>query len=102
MFIGQAVSQKLLINQNQTSGAVVLAANRQINYVGSMSAKDLSAAVMELPEPERLELARRIVASIAVEREISKKVTEAVRGIEDIVTGKLPGLSESEFRNALK
>lgn len=67
-----------------------------------MSAKDISAAVMELPEPERLELARRIVASISAEREISKKVADAVRGIEDIVAGRLPGLSETEFRNALK
>jgi hypothetical protein len=67
-----------------------------------MSAKDLSEAVMELPESERLELARRIVASISAEREISRKIAEAVRGIEDIVNGKLSGLGETEFRNALK
>ena len=67
-----------------------------------MSAKELNAAVMELPEAERLELARRIVASITAEREISKKIADAVRGIEDIVTGKLAGLNETEFRNALK
>ncbi len=67
-----------------------------------MSAKDIAAAVMELAEAERLELARRIVASISAEREISRKVADAVRGIEDIVTGKLSGLNESEFRNALK
>ncbi len=57
---------------------------------------------MELPESERLELARRIVASISAEREISRKIAEAVRGIEDIVNGKLSGLGETEFRNALK
>jgi hypothetical protein len=91
-----------LINQNQTSGAAKIAASRQINYVGNMSAKDIAAAVMELAEAERLELARRIVASISAEREISRKVADAVRGIEDIVTGKLSGLNESEFRNALK
>ena len=67
-----------------------------------MSAKEITEAVMELPEQERLQLARRIVATIADEREISKKISEAVPGIEDIVTGKLSGLSEAEFRHALK
>jgi hypothetical protein len=67
-----------------------------------MSAREIADAVMELPEKERLELARRIVATIAAEREISKKISDAVQGIEDIVTGKLTGLNETEFRHALK
>ena len=67
-----------------------------------MSALEIAEAVMELPEKERLELARRIVESIAVEREISGKIAQAVRGIEDVVSGRVAGLSESEFRNALK
>ena len=67
-----------------------------------MSAREIADAVMALPETERLELARRIVATIAAEREISKKISDAVQGIEDIVTGKLTGLNETEFRNALK
>lgn len=67
-----------------------------------MSAREIADAVMELPEKERLELARRIVAGIVDEREISKKIAAAVPGIEDIVTGKLAGLNEAEFRNALK
>lgn len=67
-----------------------------------MSAKEIGDAVMELPEMERLELARRIVATLATEREVSQKISEAVRGIEDVVTGKLAGLNEAEFRHALK
>ena len=67
-----------------------------------MSALEIAEAVMELPEKERLELARRIVESIAVEREISGKIAQAVRGIEDVITGRVAGLSEAEFRNALK
>ena len=67
-----------------------------------MSALEIAEAVMELPEKERLELARRIVESIAVEREISGKIARAVRGIEDVITGRVAGLSEAEFRNALK
>jgi len=63
-----------------------------------MSALEIAEAVMELPEKERLELARRIVESIAVEREISSNVAQAVRGIEDVVTGRVAGLSEAEFR----
>jgi hypothetical protein len=57
---------------------------------------------MALPEQDRLDLARRIVESIEVERNVSKRVAEAVPGIEDIVTGKMAGLSETEFRKALK
>jgi hypothetical protein len=57
---------------------------------------------LELPEEERLELARRIVASVAAERVCSEKVADAVRGIEDIVTGKVAGLTEDEFRAALQ
>lgn len=57
---------------------------------------------MALPEKERLDIARRIVASVAAEQEVSTRVAEAVKGIEDIVTGRVTGLNEAEFRNALK
>lgn len=67
-----------------------------------MSAREIAEAVMDLPEPERLELARRIVASVAVDRESADDIAQAVRGIEDIVTGKMRGLSEEEFRAALR
>jgi len=67
-----------------------------------MSAEDIAEAVMALPEEERLELARRIVATISAGREDARKISQAVPGIEDIVTGKLAGLSEAEFRDALK
>jgi len=73
-----------------------------INYYSHMSTQDLAEAVMELPEKERLELARRIVASLIAERESTEQITAAVRGIEDVVTGKLRGLTEDEFRDALK
>lgn len=57
---------------------------------------------MALPEEERLELARRIVESVETDRAIAERVAQAVPGIEDIITGKLTGLSEDEFRDALK
>jgi hypothetical protein len=73
-----------------------------VNYGLRMSTEDIAQAVMELPENERLELARRIVASLVVEQESADKIAQAVQGIEDIVTGKVAGLTEVEFRNALK
>jgi len=66
-----------------------------------MSTQEIAEAVMALPEKERLELARRIVTSIGSE-DVSARIGDAVRGIEDVVTGKLVGLNESEFRDALK
>lgn len=57
---------------------------------------------MELPEKERLDLARKIIASVAAEPECLERIGEAVQGIEDVVTGKVTGLSESEFRDALR
>lgn len=67
-----------------------------------VSAHEIAEAVMDLPETERLGLARRIVASVAVEREATEKITQAVRGIEDLLTGKVRGLSEEEFQNSLR
>jgi hypothetical protein len=67
-----------------------------------VSTQQINDAVMQLPENEQLDLARRIVASIVTERDASGTIAEAVQGIEDIVTGKLAALNETEFRNALK
>jgi hypothetical protein len=65
-----------------------------------MSTQQITEVIMELPEKERLELARRIVASVAAERDASRNIADAVRGIEDIVTGKVAGLSESASMTA--
>ena len=67
-----------------------------------MSTQELAEAVMELPEKDRLELARRIVAGIVVEQDTAAAIARAVRGIEDVVTGEVRGLSEAEFRDALR
>ena len=67
-----------------------------------MSAAEIAKEVMGLPEKERLELARQIIASIAAEHHISQKVAEALPGLEDVVTGATRGLTEEEFREALR
>jgi hypothetical protein len=67
-----------------------------------MSTQEITEAVMELPEKDRLELARRIVAGIVAEQEATGAIGQAVQEIEDVVTGKVRGLSEAEFRDALR
>jgi hypothetical protein len=54
-----------------------------------MSTQEITEAVMAMPEKERLELARRIIAGIAVERESNSALAQAIAGIEDIVPEKL-------------
>ncbi len=67
-----------------------------------MSTQEIAEAVMELPEKDRLDLARRIVAGIVADQDTTSAITQAVQGIEDVVTGKVRGLSEAEFRDALR
>ena len=67
-----------------------------------MSAQELAEAAMELPEKERLDLARRIVASVVADQQSSVEIARAIKGIEDVLTGAVKGLSEAEFREALK
>ena len=67
-----------------------------------MSLHEIVEAVMELPETERLELARRIVSIVVAERGNAAEIEKAVRGIEDVLMGKVRGLSEAEFQRALE
>jgi hypothetical protein len=67
-----------------------------------MSTQEIAAAAMLLPEEDRLQLARRLVAGIAADRVISGEIARADGGIEDVVAGRVRGLSEEEFRDALK
>jgi hypothetical protein len=67
-----------------------------------MSTQEIAKAILELPEKDRLELARRIVTSIVEERQAGGAIGQAVQGIEDVITGKVRGLSEFQFRDALR
>jgi hypothetical protein len=67
-----------------------------------MSAREIAEAVLELPEAERLELARRIIASVVAEQESAAEIAKAVQGIEDVLSGRVRGLTEAEFRRALQ
>lgn len=67
-----------------------------------MSVHEIAEAVMELPEADRLELARRIVSSVVAERKNAPDIEHAIKGIEDVLTGRIRGLSEAEFERALQ
>jgi hypothetical protein len=67
-----------------------------------MSTQEIADAVMELPEKDRLELARRIIAGMVAEQSVAGEISQAVQGIEDVLTGKVRALSEAEFRDALR
>ncbi|MBP7141384.1 MAG: addiction module antitoxin RelB [Opitutaceae bacterium] len=66
-----------------------------------MNSSQIANSVLALPESERLELARRIVESVASERRVAELVSDGVRRIEEVVTGKVSGLSEEEYRRTV-
>jgi hypothetical protein len=66
-----------------------------------MIPNQITESVLALPESDRLELARRIVESVGAERRVADLVSEGVRRVEDVVTGKVRGLSEREYRKAV-
>ena len=66
-----------------------------------MSTADITKIVLELPPEERLELARRLVESVVTPASLETAVNEGIERIESVLTGKVKGLSESEFRQAL-
>jgi putative addiction module component (TIGR02574 family) len=67
-----------------------------------MSATELSKAALELPADERLELARRLVESVVAPASLNEAVSEGIQRIEDIANGKVQGLTEEQFRTALR
>lgn len=67
-----------------------------------MTTAHLTEAVLALPETERLALAREIIASLATDEAQKAAIGEGVRRMEDIIKGQTTGLSESQFRQALR
>ncbi|MCI0534955.1 MAG: addiction module protein [Verrucomicrobiales bacterium] len=67
-----------------------------------MLATDVSRLALELPPEERLELARRLVESVVAPEPVSEAMTEGIRRIEDIATGRVRGLTEEQYRAALR
>ena len=67
-----------------------------------MSAADVAQIALGLPLEERLELARRLVESVVAPLPLQDAITEGLRRIEDLATGRVKGLTEEEYRAAMK
>ena len=67
-----------------------------------MLTAELSRAALELPTADRLELARRLVESVVEPAPLNEAVAEGIRRIEDVVAGRVVGLSEEQYRAALR
>ena len=67
-----------------------------------MGSADLAQIALELPPEERLDLARRLVESVVAPASLNEAITEGIRRIEDLATGKVKGLTEEEFLATLK
>jgi len=60
--------------------------------------------VIEFPTDaeELLELALRLVESVVAPASLNEAVVEGVRRIEDVAMGRVKGLTEEQFRAALR
>ena len=66
-----------------------------------MVSADLAKAVLELPPDERLELARRLIESVVAPEPLTEAMLQGIRRIEDVAHGRVAGLTEEQYRNAL-
>jgi putative addiction module component (TIGR02574 family) len=62
----------------------------------------VTAGLFELPPDERLELARRLIESVVSPETLDQEVLEGIRRIEDIAAGRVQGLTEEQYRAALR
>jgi hypothetical protein len=63
-----------------------------------MLTSELSRTALELPTEDRLELARRLVESVVIPVPLNAAVDEGIRRIEDVAAGRVPGLTEEQYR----
>jgi putative addiction module component (TIGR02574 family) len=63
-----------------------------------MLSTELSRTALELPAEDRLELARRLVESVVSPTPLNAAVDEGIRRIEDVAAGRVPGLTEEQYR----
>ncbi len=67
-----------------------------------MLSAELSRTALGLPPEDRLELARRLVESVVEPAPLSEAVKEGIRRIEDLATGRVAGLTEEQYRTAMR
>lgn len=66
-----------------------------------MITNEITNSLLALPEEDRIELARRLVGSVSAEHKLNLEIADGVRRIEDVLTGKVQGISEDEYRRIL-
>jgi putative addiction module component (TIGR02574 family) len=67
-----------------------------------MLSEQLARSVLDLSPAERLELARRLVESVVQPAPLEPTVQQGIRRIEEVAAGRVAGLSEEEYRAALR
>jgi hypothetical protein len=66
-----------------------------------MGSAELAQLALELPAEERLDLARRLVESVVSPAPLNEAITEGIRRLEDLASGRVEGLTEEQYRAAL-
>ena len=67
-----------------------------------MLTAEISRSVLELSPADRLELARRLVESVVQPAPLTEAFKDGIRRIEDVATGRVEGLTEEQYRAALR
>jgi putative addiction module component (TIGR02574 family) len=67
-----------------------------------MLTPEVARTALELPPEERLELARRLVESVVEPAHLTEAIEAGLRRIEEVATGRVAGLTEEEYRAALR
>jgi putative addiction module component (TIGR02574 family) len=67
-----------------------------------MLSTELSRTVLGLPPEDRLELARQLVESVVEPATLTEAVKEGIQRIEDVATGRVSGLTEEQYRAAMR
>ena len=71
-------------------------------YCSSMVPVEVNKLAFELPPDDRLDLARRLVESVVTPPGLDEAIVAGIRRIEDVAVGRVPGLTEEEYRSALR
>lgn len=66
-----------------------------------MITTEITDSLLALPEDDRIELARRLIGSVSAEHKLNMEIMDGVRRIEDVLTGKVQGITEDEYRRIL-
>jgi len=67
-----------------------------------MIPSELSRSALDLSPEERLELARQLVESVVTPEQVAESVEEGVQRIDEVASGKTPGLTEEQYRASLQ